>query len=320
MTTAHNCADPHSRPRKAPLRPCPGHLEIARGGTFVALAGDPRPPRRSSGAKRGRIREFTRESRRRFVHRLEAIDWDEALRPPDVVEWFATLTVHRDEGVDHAARALRKLKDRFRRAVPTGLAAWKLEPQRRGAPHYHLVVVVSLNELARVVGPPRPTTVEQCDEGPLELMRERFEAWLLRQWREVTGQRSITQVRVEEPRAAGGLRRYMSKYMAKGTPVPLDWEGHRFWGFWGQWPRTTIDCRLYGDGRWRLRRMVRAWTRAKRRAARAAKGLPGSGPMPWRDRYGALRVCIPTGLLREMLRVLPGRTMGVREGPPICLT
>lgn len=291
---------------------------MAKGGTFVYLRGASRPTGNSSGHKRGRIRDFSASSRRRFIHRLESVDWDEALSGGRL-QWFSTLTVHQDEGVNHAKAAFEALTRRLDRAMPSTLLAWKLEPQKRGAPHYHCVLIVDPQEVASVVGGCRPRCQDEVGECPMELLRLRFEALLLEWWRDVTGQPTITRVTVEDPKSAGGIRRYMTKYMSKAHPVPEHWQGHRYWGFRGDWPQTTIVCQLHGNARWELRRMVRSWTKSKRRAARAARGRPGAGRSPWRDPYGAMRVCVPTDLLREMLRGVRGRFLGVRDGPPACL-
>ncbi|MEL7523523.1 MAG: hypothetical protein AAGJ80_18200, partial [Cyanobacteria bacterium J06553_1] len=170
------------------------------------------------------------------------MDWDTALGR-NRVQLFATLTVHRDRGVAHARAALEKLRKRLYRCLPSLLSAWKLEPQKRGAPHYHLVLVVDLEELAGVVGV-RPRTIEEACECPLELMRGRLKTWLLNAWREVTAQPSITQVDLQEARTRGGVRRYMSKYMAKGHSVPEHWVSNRYWGFWGEWPERTEVAHL----------------------------------------------------------------------------
>ena len=319
LSSVHKWPHRPSRPLEGGSDLGPGVVELSEGGTFLHLRGSPRPSGNRAPGVRGRIAGFSASSRRNFVHQLESVDWSSALGR-NRRDWFATLTVHEDQGVTHAKLALRRLRKRLLRAAPSTLAAWKLEPQKRGAPHFHLILAVDLQEMSDLVGGCAPRSEDEVDSCPVDLVRWRFEDWLLEVWREVTRQPSITRVSVEEPRSSGGLRRYMTKYMAKGHAVPPDWVGARYWGFWGEWPRSTVVGVLHGRARWRFRRILRGWIRARARAARAARRQVGSGRTPWRDAYGGMRVCVPAAVSLPALLSVGVQVLGVRDGPPTCLT
>lgn len=317
LSTAHNRPQPLSERVRGDSRPAPGTLEVAVGGSFVQLHGSPGPPMRPGRrGPRGAIKDFSRASRRRLLHAVESLDWQAALRPAGRVLWFLTLTVHHDEGLERAHAAKEALRRRLYRACPSTAIVWKLEPQKRGAPHYHLLVVADLAEVAALVGGPAPRSEDELDADPFELLRRRMEAWFLDSWREVTGQASITRVALEEPRSTRGVRAYVVGYLAKKHSVPEHWRGRRYWGIWGEWPRSTRVFWLDEKSRWRLRRMVRAWSRSIRRRAQGERGRAASRSRPWADRYGGVRVCIPTELLARMCGILQGVELGTREGPP----
>ena len=250
LTTAHIGPHPPSRPLESTSPPKPGRLEIARGGTFLHLLGQSYVPERQGRGVRAGITDFTRSSQRRMRHRVESLNWEAALKPQQTLQWFLTLTVHQDMSLEDAHRAMKAWRRRLYRLVPSTLAVWKLEAQRRGAPHYHLILVVDGNEVLSAVGCELRRESE-AGELLLDLMRMRFQDWALRSWRECTGQPTITQVRLEDPRSWNGIRGYLVGYMSKKHAVPKEWQGRRYWGLWGDWPTSTIEVQLEGDSRWR---------------------------------------------------------------------
>jgi hypothetical protein len=87
---------------------------------------------------------------------------------------------------------------RLERAFPKAGWYWRLEYQRRGAPHYHLLVF-----------------------GVDFIAHE----WLARAWYEVVGSGDADHLRagtsIERVRSGRGVRRYAAKYVAKVAP---EWE------------------------------------------------------------------------------------------------
>jgi hypothetical protein len=87
------------------------------------------------GGKRGKINGFSYSSRRRLMMTIARVRRDAAL------PMFVTLT-YPDNFPDPAESKVHLdiFIKRFRRAFPAGGLVWKLEPQQRGAPHFHCLV------------------------------------------------------------------------------------------------------------------------------------------------------------------------------------
>ena len=102
-----------------------GLLKAHRGGEKDSQVG---------GGLRGAVKGFSVSSRRRLLQTVRAIKLDAEL------PLFITLT-YPESFPD--ARSSKKHLDtffkRFVRAFPAHGSIWKLEPQKRGAPHYHLL-------------------------------------------------------------------------------------------------------------------------------------------------------------------------------------
>lgn len=89
------------------------------------------------GGKRGPVSLFTRASRRRLRERMVRFDWSEAIGAHRVL-WI-TLTARRGSCEDFKVW----LDNWWRRVVrrwPEFLGIWRLEFQRRGVPHIHLIL------------------------------------------------------------------------------------------------------------------------------------------------------------------------------------
>lgn len=100
-------------------------LQVSRGGHCDA----------PEGGARHEITGFSNDSRRRLLYTIGKIQTDAEL------PWFVTLTwpdafPSARESKRHLSAFLRRLK----RAFPGVGLIWKLEPQQRGAPHYHMLV------------------------------------------------------------------------------------------------------------------------------------------------------------------------------------
>lgn len=207
------------------------------------------------------ITGWSRKSRARMVRRLAEIDWSPLIGPGRVPAMI-TLTYPRDWQTvapnGQAVKAhLRALKMRWQRAWGTQLVGvWKLEFQRRGAPHIHIFSV-----------PPRGRAGE-C--RLLTRVRKRaavgdglpFKAWLSAVWADIVAhpdpaERSKHEIAGTGVDFAAGMRahdpRRLAMYFAKhGTysikeyqhKVPDAWQqpGNgpgRFWGYWGLRPVTA---------------------------------------------------------------------------------
>lgn len=184
----------------------PGTIRIAVGGSNVRLCGDPMEGV-TFGGERGVVRGFSKASRRRMLQFLQSVDREKCGMP-----LFVTLT-YRGEWPGDPRRWKRDLTAwlaRLKRRDPAVWAVWRLEPQRRGAPHYHLLVF-----------------------GTGWLDKE----WLSRTWFEVVGSRDERHLRAgTQVQLVQSWRRvigYAAKYLAKEVDeLPAAWwQGvGRWWG------------------------------------------------------------------------------------------
>lgn len=218
-------------------------VEMYRRDTKVRLrpyGGYPRPV----GGRRGQVNGFTAASRRRARFTLNNA----------CVEWKAivTLTYPRQYPSTAASKEhLQALLDRLRRRFPGFHYFWVLEFQRRGAPHYHLLVDVRI---------------------PRE--------WLARAWFEIVGsgdERHLRAgVRIEAPRSQDGVRAYVSKYLSKLDQKDAEgWTG-RYWGS----SRGLVqmqDVEQYEAEPWVIGRLIRPLRKFKEAKHRA-------NCYPWRFR------------------------------------
>ena len=130
-----------TRPESRPSKPSPGSkpspsLTWAQNGSWARL----RVPtgRASNPGRRRPISDFTHKSRQALLELVNSVDRD-ALKADRVR--LVTLTYPAEfPGPREAKQHLRAVLARFNRQWPAASAIWKLEPQVRGAPHFHLLV------------------------------------------------------------------------------------------------------------------------------------------------------------------------------------
>lgn len=230
------------------------------------------------------ITGWSRRSRARMVRRLAELDWS-PLVGPGRIPAMITLTYPADwETVAPSGRVvkdhLRALQLRWRRAwgVPL-IGVWKLEFQRRGAPHIHIFTVPPhgrAGELRRMTRVRRRAAVG--DGLP-------FREWLSAVWADIVGhpdpeerRRHLaagTGVDFAEGMRASDPRRLAVYFTKHGTyrdkeyqhEVPEAWRrpGHgpgRFWGYWGL-KVATAAVELDWDHYVTLARTLRRYARSQ---------------------------------------------------------
>lgn len=176
-------------------------------GDLVELQGY---PSRSKGsdhkrAPRGEIAGFSPASRKRLM-RLTASFKEKSLPV------FITLTYPTEWNPDPLVwkRDLDTFLKALARKFPTYSAIWKLEPQKRGAPHFHLLVF--------------------SPDGKPFVGKD----WVASKWnRVVKGDEKHFKAgtRVESIRSKRGTMFYVAKYMCKSDAMPEGWEKvGRWWG------------------------------------------------------------------------------------------
>lgn len=239
-----------------------GTIEFHYQGLLIRFGCLPgwEPYERESDAKRGTIGGFSRKARTRMMELCAKIR-------SDAPALFVTLTYPRT-WPGEASRWKRDL-DAFgkwlRRTVPAASAVWKLEPQERGAPHFHLLVW-GVAYLAH------------------NLIAQR--------WFEIVGSGDTSHraagTSIERVRSARGVRRYASKsYMGKELVLPAGWDRvGKFWGVIGRKHLPLSACKLImakKNSMIRVRRIVRRYLRSKgmRRGAKSSVRLYTEEHLQW---------------------------------------
>lgn len=195
---------------------------------------------------RGRIAGFSGDSRERLLRRAVSLPWEEAVGPGGIgMVTFTYPQVFPTDG-QLAKAQLKRMYERWRARYAKPKGMWKMEFQRRGAPHFHCFV-----------GLPEP--------------EDDLRAWLLGQWYEVVGSGDerhlyngvdISRWRwgtLGENRSRVG--EYFARHGAKGwksyqNRVP---EGYvspgQFWGVWGLKPLVVVTA-LGREEYWEQRRLT----------------------------------------------------------------
>jgi hypothetical protein len=200
------------------IRPEGRQLVISRGGT-PEVDDDPDPigqapnshvnsshdNRPEPEGTRGEITGFSEDSRRRLRRKVHSLKrTDNAL--------FVTLTWHEELPTPERAKtALDAFWKRLRRSFPGISCIWKMEPQERGFPHFHLLIY----------------GVQYIDAQ-----------WVSELWHEVTNEESEKHrksgVDVEWVRDDGKLQAYLAEYFAE-TYEEWPEAGGEAWRQTGRW-------------------------------------------------------------------------------------
>lgn len=173
------------------------------------------------GGQRGSVQGFSEQSRRRLLQTIGCVRRDVPL------PMFVTLT-YPDcfPSPAQAKKNLEAFRQRLKRAFPGVGAIWKLEPQERGAPHFHLLV-----------------WGVECES----LFEFTVQAWF-----EIAGQGDINHLLfhrgrlgnrpcVEPVRTWKGVWFYAAKYLGKTFEIEnWKWPG-RFWGI------INRECIPFGE-------------------------------------------------------------------------
>lgn len=210
-------------------------VEVAIGGSMAKLVGKiTQPPSDNPGGGiRGKVCGFSRASRKRMLDLLNSID-----RSTVSSVLFIDLTYPSAWPQDETVwkRDLDAFFKRLRRRWPNAAAIWRLEFQKRGAPHFHLL----LFGVQRVP-----------------------KAWLSSSWYQVVGSGDPRHLeagtRVRRVRSWRGVVSYVTKGMAREHPADRD--TGRMWGIVG---RKNLPIRLLtvplSWSQWhRVRRVLRGW-------------------------------------------------------------
>ena len=297
-------------------------ITYSQGGTWVRLS-TPGELVNGSSAIRGDITKFSAKSRRRLLDLLASIDVEatgEAI--------FTTMTYPGIGWPGNPADWKRHLDawvKRMRRRYPDAWAVWKLEPQKRGAPHFHCLVF----------------GIENMDHHWLaatwaDVVQRGFnDLWIVNTSKgigRVLGgvSRKLTDkarkdhraagTRVERCRSRNGVMWYAAKYVGKvDEAMPFGW--HKVGRYWGVVNRAGMEpsrvihsVRLHWRGWVRLKRIVRRWAESTGRRACEDHGTIKSW-LPGGEFGRLLAWFLASGLTP---RSVPGASCELREGWSVC--
>lgn len=214
-SVASSLSKAHIRPRPIPkvtYREGSSYLSVTRGYKMDKVG----------GGKRRQIKGFSKNSRRRLMYLIAGIRRDADL------PCFVTLTYpNYFPTVEKAKRDLKIFLQRLKRRFECS-GIWKLEPQMRGAPHYHMLIW-------------------GVSQGDL------FE-WVCQNWYDIAGNGDTNHLLFHKGELRGskpcvskvysfkGVWAYASKYIGKTFEVAewgSQWTG-RFWGSWGDLPQGEL--------------------------------------------------------------------------------
>lgn len=226
---------------------------VPQNGALLKLKGTSTQPEHRGGGKRGVITGFSYQSRMRLMERMASLD-----RTAKAEDWlFITLTYPKEWPEDAATwkHHLHCFVQYLARSHPRVAAIWKMEFQKRGAPHFHLLCY-----------------------GAKRVDRD----WLSHSWYSIVGSGDAAHLaagtRVERPRTWHGVAWYASKYIGK---VSQDQQGILTGRIWGIHNRAALpyhveEVPLEWQQFYLMRRVMRRWhNRAK--------------AVPWADKENTKR-------------------------------
>src|SRR5215211_5274846 len=230
-------------------------LSSAVGGSVSTLSfedsitrGQPYPCIDPPGGTKGKVKGFSRVSRRNLLRRLASINRI-AFRVFRGRLISITLTYPSEYPEDPRVckSHLKALRKRLQRKYGPFPAFWRLGIQKRGAFHFHLLLFV------------RPSF------GRIDTLRY----FIASSWYEICGEVSEGHLRAgthtEVVRSWKQATSYAERYLAKEEQFPSDLETGRIWGIWNesllaiQWQTVKVSLR----DAYKIRRIYRKLARRK---------------------------------------------------------
>lgn len=245
-------------------------LSIWPGASLVKVSHEKWIIPQVGGGPRGQVSLFSRQSKKRLMNLLGTIERNE--KP-----LFCTLTYPATFPISSGVwkTHLDKFWKRMIRKFPGASTIWKLEPQKRGAPHYHLLVW-----------------------GVERLAMKKF---ISAAWYESVGSGDLKHLhagtQVEDVQTWRGVMSYASKYMGKIFDMPmmadLGWDNPgRFWGIRGRENLPEVESLDYSGLKerevWALFRLMRKHAGFKGRSYKSLTVLT-ENPTIWLRAWKTLK-------------------------------
>ena len=139
---------------------------------------------------------------------MQTLNYEQLTNHGDMSAKFITLTYPRQyPDVKTAKQHLDKFRKRLRRRFPKACGVWKLELQKRGAPHFHLMMFQLPKVKKEIISQMWAECVgfEYLDYSPNSLTKNSDGTF--------SGRNPMT--RIEEIRSLRGVASYIAKYIAK---------------------------------------------------------------------------------------------------------
>lgn len=194
-------------------------VEWTRGARLLKVSGGGDYERKGGGT-RGKVKGFTSDARRRLMRTIAKVR-DDAGLPDFVTLSYPSSFPEPKESKRHLEMFIKRMKRKF----PECGMIWKLEPQQRGAPHYHLLVWgVSQEKLREFV----PVAWHDI-AGNGDINHLLFHQGLLHD----------SEPCVNAVRSWKGVMSYASKYLGKTFEV-AGWDGKETGRFWAVVNRKNI--------------------------------------------------------------------------------
>jgi hypothetical protein len=206
-------------------------------------------PKLKNIKKRGVVTGYSNGSRNRHMKHLARLE--------DYPEYFITLTYPADypEDKEIIKKHLKNIKKRLQIKFPGSSGTWKLEAQKRGAPHYHFLYDIP-------------------DDRPESFDIKQAQKWLARAWYDIVGSQDdkhlVAGTQFVKLNGKKQIKYYVSKYCAKEQYDTHEW-GNR-WGRIGKQKLSKpVVYRMDGSDLVQLRRLFKRWM--KKLSPRYAKRL-----------------------------------------------
>jgi len=201
-------------------------------------------------AHRGSVQTFSRKSRKRLLEFMNRVDVPSTVLNKPVV--FITLTYGQWwANSDYAKKHLRAFLERLRRFAPAASGVWRVEGQKRGAPHFHVLLFnlpyISKDEIkswwAEIVGiefwdykdpinPREPFTRIEAITNPSKVMR--YVSKYVAKMPEKNPPEPVSEASLRAQRTAARGFNYVP-YLHEPCPNPAfsAWSG-RHWGIFNK--------------------------------------------------------------------------------------
>lgn len=245
----------------------PDSITYARGGSVCVV----RRPGSIMGKKppdRGLIWQFTRQARKRMQHRIAEFD---CRAMPASGVWFITLTYPKVYPTEFETwkKHLAAWRKRFERKYGKHTVTWKIEPQRRGAPHFHLMVFFGSGMCAGIKRQRRGRKFRWIGES-LDSMRK----WCSQVWYDIVEsgdeKHLVAGTQVAIAGHAKATAKYAAKYIGKECQFVDQETGEilragRFWGIWNMslTPREIRSTICTWAGQAKIGRQMRRYLQSK---------------------------------------------------------